>query len=366
MKKNKENLLLRALIIVFISLAAVLAILLGVVFAIKPGNPIKTVIEYVQNGFKLDYDETDLPADITTDIGEDSTPTEDSKKDDGTSLKEDNGTSQPAEDTEKDTVQNGMTDSDAPTEDEQTEKEPVKDTEKLPEDTEFIPVTTSPSDEKPDKITSSVTTKPNIPTEPNDRVNDPDYFKDALFIGDSRTAGFYSHGNIEGATYFARTSMNVANCFNDSPAETGTGDYNLTELLQKYTYGKIYILLGINEIGYSTSWIESKYLQVITTIQKLQPNAIIIIQSNMHVTEAKVSIPDTPEKVNPFKNEKIDEVNARLAAFADNEKIFYLDTTTPFDDATGNLDTAYSRDGVHFNANGYKVWRDYILQYGKR
>lgn len=366
MKKNKENLLLRALIIVVISLTAVLAILLGVVFAIKPGNPIKTVIEYVQNGFELDPEATTLSVDTTVYTGESSSPTEETEANNTPSSKENSDTSAPAEDTEKDTTQNGITDSDAPTEDTETENESAKDTEKLPEDTESIPVTTAPFDENPDEITSAVTTEPSIPTDPDDRVNDPDYFKDALFIGDSRTVGFYSYGNIEGATYFARTSMNVANCFNDLPAETGTGDYNLTQLLQKYTYGKIYILLGINEIGYSTSWIESKYLQVITSIRVLQPNAIIIIQSNMHVTEAKDSIPDTPEKVNPFKNKKIDEVNAHLALFADNEKIFYLDTTTPFDDATGNLDTAYSRDGVHFNANGYKVWRDYVLQYGKR
>lgn len=370
MKKNKENVLLRALIIVFITLTVLVAILLGAVAAIKPGNPIKTVISYVQNGFSLD-EETSSSADTSADkITEHLSVGESGNTSGAQQTQNDTFSDTPTEDIQQNTAENDKIPVEN-TPDADTEKAPVEDTvtsknEETSPVTEDIPDTTKDSTtDTPDETTASVTTS-DTPIIPNDRVDDPDYFKDALFIGDSRTVGFSDHGTIDGATYFARTSMNVKNCFDDSHSETDTGDYNLEEFLQKYDYGKIYILLGINEIGYPTPWIISGYEELINRIRELQPNAIIIIQSNMHVTEAKDSIPDTPEKPNPFKNEKIDEVNAYLAAFADNEHVYFLDTTSPFDDATGNLDPSYSRDGIHFNASGYRVWRDYVLEYGKR
>ena len=82
----------------------------------------------------------------------------------------------------------------------------------------------------------------------------------------------------------------------------------------------------------------------------------------MHVTKAKSEAPDP----NPFKNSNIDALNARLATYADNEKVFYLDTTTPFDDETGNLNPEYSGDGVHFKGKSYSIWREYIINNGKR
>ena len=90
-------------------------------------------------------------------------------------------------------------------------------------------------------VTDSPTTA--APEEP---INPTEYYKDTLFIGDSRTAGLYIYGRIEGASYFARTSMNVGNCFNGSKSETGTGSLSLEAYLKKNRFGKIYILLGIN------------------------------------------------------------------------------------------------------------------------
>lgn len=154
--------------------------------------------------------------------------------------------------------------------------------------------------------------------------------------------------------------MNVKNCFADKKSETGTGTLNLEDYLSQNKFGKIYILLGINEIGYSYAWIVSNYTAVVEKIHTLQPDAKIIIQSNMHVTKAKSDAnPDT------FNNVRIDELNKRLSALADNEYIFYLGFESIFDDENGNLKTDYSRDGIHFKADTYKIWRDWLIQNGK-
>ena len=359
MKKKNENALLHGLLIVAVILTTLVAMVLGLIVSVKPGNPIKTVMTYIQNGFQMPEDEekapvTDAEGSTVTDEGFD--------ENDVFTLPE--GIIIPPVQTEKEEVTapdivppviDGVTD---PAEDMEEPKQTDSPAVDPPAQTDKpADVTTKPAETAP-----PVTTPPSPPVTPSDRVNDPDYFKDALFIGDSRTVGFYNYARIEGATYFGRTSMTVKTCFNDTPSETGTGNLNLAQLLQQNNYGKIYILLGINEIGYSLSWIENNYKQIIATVQALQPNAIIIIQSNMHVTKAKSEAPDP----NPFKNSNIDALNARLATYADNEKVFYLDTTTPFDDETGNLNPEYSGDGVHFKGKSYSIWREYIINNGKR
>ena len=203
-------------------------------------------------------------------------------------------------------------------------------------------------------VTDSPTTA--APEEP---INPTEYYKNTLFIGDSRTAGLYIYGRIEGASYFARTSMNVGNCFNGSKSETGTGSLSLEAYLKKNRFGKIYILLGINEIGYSYDWIVTRYEKMISRLQELQPGAVIVIQSNMHVTKAKS---DSSPKT--FNNTRINELNRRLSGLADGKKVFYLSFESIFDGADGNMNPDYSGDGVHLKAKSYKIWRDYLLSEG--
>jgi lysophospholipase L1-like esterase len=203
-------------------------------------------------------------------------------------------------------------------------------------------------------VTDSPTTA--APEEP---INPTEYYKNTLFIGDSRTAGLYIYGRIEGASYFARTSMNVGNCFNSSKSETGTGSLSLEAYLKKNRFGKIYVLLGINEIGYSYDWIVTRYEKLISRLQELQPGAVIVIQSNMHVTKAKS---DSSPKT--FNNTRINELNRRLSGLADGKKVFYLSFESIFDGADGNMNPDYSGDGVHLKAKSYKIWRDYLLSEG--
>ena len=212
-----------------------------------------------------------------------------------------------------------------------------------------------------DAPTSGETEPPatTVPDQPEEPIDPVEYYKDTLFIGDSRTAGLYIYGRIEGASYFARTSMNVNNCFNSTKSETGTGNLSLEAYLKQNSFGKIYILLGINEIGYSFDWIVTRYEKLITRLQELQPGAVIVIQSNMHVTKAK-----SDANPNSFSNTRINELNRRLSALADGKKVFYLSFESIFDDADGNMNADYSGDGVHLKAKSYKLWKDYLMSDG--
>ncbi len=218
---------------------------------------------------------------------------------------------------------------------------------------ETVPPETLPPETKP-----PVTEPPIVDP---DRVNDPNYYHDALFIGDSRIVGLATYGKINGATYFARTSMNVANVFADKKSETEKSGLNLTDFLTKYKFKKIYILLGINEIGYSYSWIMTRYEKVVNKIRELQPDAIIVIQSNMHVTQKK-----SDASPNTFNNDRINGLNKRLASLADNKTVFYADMAYIFDNENGAMKPEYTGDGVHLKGKYYALWRDWLLEKGKR
>ena len=230
------------------------------------------------------------------------------------------------------------------------------------EDITVSETTASPeATEAPETTTETPVTTQKDPETTKKPQSDEEYFSDTLFLGDSRTVGFYLYARIPGATYFARTSMNVYNVFDDKVSETkDTSAYNLSELLAERKFGKIYILLGINEIGYSHNSVVKNYSSVIEYIKQYQPEAKIIIQSNMHVTKKKSeSNPST------FANSRIDELNRRLAALADNKKVFYLGFEEIFDDESGAMSPDYSGDGVHLYAKCYKLWREWILENGK-
>ena len=348
--------------LICLTVTVLIAIFGGLVISAESANPIETLMFFFRDGMTLPEDsekpehlgaESDEPPFITPDISY---------------LPETTGEAVTLPETvitPETTVE--QTEATAPEAD-TTVKHP--DTAKQPEttnapDTTPKPETTKAPDttKKPETTKTPETTRPTVTTSPDTTLpqSDEDYFSDALFLGDSRTVGFYLYARIPGATYFARTSMNVYNVFDKKVSETkDTSSYDLSELLSQKEFGKIYILLGINEIGYSYTSVVSNYSKVIDYIRQYQPDAKIIIQSNMHVTKKK-----SDSNPNTFSNARIDELNRRLSALADNKEVFYLGFEEIFDGPDGAMSSEYSGDGVHLYGKCYKLWRDWMIEHGK-
>ena len=72
--------------------------------------------------------------------------------------------------------------------------------------------------------------------------------------------------------------------------------------------------------------------------------------ANLHVSAAKSQSSST------INNKNLNELNAKIAALADNQRVFYLDVNPIYDDANGNLDAKYTSDGVHVYAKYYPRW----------
>lgn len=178
---------------------------------------------------------------------------------------------------------------------------------------------------------------------------------DALFIGDSRTVGLSEYAGIEGADFFATIGMSVYNIHKNSLSVPAVGKVTLTELLDNKKYGKIYVMLGINEVGYKYDSTVSKYKELIEMIKEKEPEALIFIQANVHVTQSR----SESDKV--VNNKAINELNTKLSELADGKKIFYLDANVLFDDVNGNLSSDKAGDSAHLYAKYYSEWGEWIV-----
>ena len=196
--------------------------------------------------------------------------------------------------------------------------------------------------------------EPDEPASPFTTV-DASYFDDALFIGDSHTDGFKDYAGLPNADYLCHNGLTVWSAVEKAEFP---GRQTLAQALRGKHYGKIYLMLGINELGAGTaeSW-AAQYKVLLDEIRELQPDAIIFLQAIFHTTQEKS---DTTF----FKNSTIDARNAEIQKFADNETVFYIDCNPVFDDDTGALTAEYSGDGVHVKAPYYVMWRDYLFQFG--
>ncbi len=184
------------------------------------------------------------------------------------------------------------------------------------------------------------------------------YFQDALFIGDSRTVGLMEYGQIPGAAFFANTGMSVYHIHDDQISLAGGGKATFSQFIRSGHYGKIYVMLGINELGYDMGRTVEKFGSLIQEIRECQPDAIIYIEANLHVTEARSA------KDAVFNNTNIDLFNQQIAQLADGEKIFYVDINPMFDDGKGNLAEQYTNDATHVLGKYYQVWAKWLANGG--
>ena len=181
-----------------------------------------------------------------------------------------------------------------------------------------------------------------------------EYFTNALFIGDSRTVGLMEYGNIENADFFADTGMTVFDLEKEKIYVQDIGKVGLDELLDSKKYEKIYLMLGINELGYRFDRIQEKYEGIVEKLRESQGDAVIYLCANLHVTR------EQSQKDEIYNNENVDRVNEMICKLADNENIFYIDVNELFDEDSGSLSTDYSGDAFHVYGKYYLKWVDWL------
>lgn len=199
-----------------------------------------------------------------------------------------------------------------------------------------------------------------IPPEPEIRFGrvEDDYFEDALFLGDSRTVGMQEYGGLKDiATFYASTGMTIYKLFTAEIVELPDQNEKITieEALQHQSFSKIYIMVGINEMGTGTvDRFAETYKAAVEHLQELQPDAIIYIQAILKVTTAR------SDKGDYINNEGIEARNEALSQLADGKKIFYVDVNPALCDEDGGMVQDYTFDGVHLKAKYINLWLEYL------
>ncbi|MDR2043711.1 MAG: GDSL-type esterase/lipase family protein [Clostridium sp.] len=192
--------------------------------------------------------------------------------------------------------------------------------------------------------------------------SEDDYFADAVFIGDSRTVGLYEYGGLaEIATFYATSGLTVYSLFDTKvEAEEGAskGKKTIEEALRERQFAKIYLMVGINEMGRGTvdTFLE-KYREVVARLRELSPDAVIFLQGILKVTAAR------SDKGDYIHNPGIEARNQGIAGLADYVKIYYLDVNSVICDDTGGMNPSYTFDGVHLKAKYILLWKDFLKEH---
>ena len=154
--------------------------------------------------------------------------------------------------------------------------------------------------------------------------------------------------------------MNVHEIFDKNFATRSGEKKSLEMILSEERFGKIYLMLGINELGYDFDYTVAKYKKLVEKLRETQPDALIFLQANLHVTAGKSAASGI------YNNENIDRFNRAIGQLADNRYLFYLDVNELFDDEGGNLAEEYTADNSHVLGIYYEDWVEWLLKHAYR
>ena len=182
------------------------------------------------------------------------------------------------------------------------------------------------------------------------------YFEDAVFLGDSRTEGFHLYSGLEAGTYFYAVGATVESVFTKKNYDLGNGEQvPLLDAMAGQACDKIYIMLGINELGWSkTETFHDQYAKLIDRVREDHPEAKIALQSIPPVS-AKQDAKETY-----VNNARIRTYNGVIQALAEEEGCYFLDVAACLTGEGGVLPVEQTTDGVHFNTAGCRTWLGYL------
>ncbi len=186
---------------------------------------------------------------------------------------------------------------------------------------------------------------------------DESYFTDALFIGDSRLQGFGFWSGLP-ATYYCATGFQLYKYDTTNVVQTENGKVPIFEAMPYDAFTKIYIKVGLNELGYGTEEnFEKTYAQLIAKLREYEPRAVIYVHAILPVTAEK------SEKDKAHNNPNIRVRNASLEKFAKSQKAYFLDAGPVLSDDDGNLRPEMTSDGIHLKPEYMKIWREYLCEH---
>lgn len=185
------------------------------------------------------------------------------------------------------------------------------------------------------------------------------YFEDAAFVGDSRTDGFMLYSGIACGKNLTSNGLSIFRLADKKVLIIENEEYTLLEALALEEYRKVYLSLGINELGiYQDDHFYESYCDAIDQIRRLQPRAVIYIQGLIPLNEGQI-VEANGNKFN-LNNEHLRVYNDLMRKAAEEKQAVYLDLYSDFVDENGELPLGASRDGVHLKKEACQQWLEYL------
>ena len=119
----------------------------------------------------------------------------------------------------------------------------------------------------------------------------------------------------------------------------------------------IVLLIGTNDIGRGLplSMSVENVSKIIENTKKVCPDINFILQAVYPINRGM------RDKFEKRSNEKIDIMNKEFIKLSEKYDCVWLDITDKLKDETGNLKKEYTYDGLHLNANAYKIVAENII-----
>lgn len=193
---------------------------------------------------------------------------------------------------------------------------------------------------------------------PEREAVDNTYFQDAAFIGDSRTDGFLIYSGIGCGENLTSNGLSIFKLAEKKAIKRDGVSYTLLEALALKQYGKVYLSLGVNELGYyDDEGFYKAYCNAIDAIRAVQPKAVIYIQGLIPLNEDAIKASNGADYL---KNDHLLIYNDLMKQAAQEKQVAFLDLNPEFADANGQLPADASKDGVHLKSDYCKKWLEYL------
>ncbi|KAM3103241.1 SGNH/GDSL hydrolase family protein [Phormidesmis sp. 146-12] len=147
--------------------------------------------------------------------------------------------------------------------------------------------------------------------------------------------------------------------------ETSAGLLKRLNLFEKTEPQAIFLMIGINDLvkGVSDQDLLENYQKIVQDLKEAHPKSRIIVQSIL--PHANKSTNEKRDRLLDISNERIHDLNQKIAAIAQSANVSYLDLQPLFVDNEGYLRSELTTDGLHLSSQGYLVWRSAIQTFSQ-
>lgn len=171
------------------------------------------------------------------------------------------------------------------------------------------------------------------------------FFDNSLFVGDSRMQGLMIYSGATGTGY-TEPGLDVKTVVSKPFVWHNGSKITIPEALKLATYDRVFIKLGMNELGWrSTEMFISKYGEFVDIVKAAQPDSKIYVMAILPVSEKKNGDGTV------YNNARIAEFNGLIQNMVAEKGVNYLDLGSKLADANGFLPVEASTDGIHLTSS---------------